>query len=505
MTQNLFQPSSLTGSVGAQAGALIAGRSIGFVRGVLLAWLLSQREFGAFQVAVAVVNLLVPLSSLGLTFGVLRYAPTHEVRGTLYAFSRRAGAMVLVIGAATAVLLISAPATVVDLVFATGSGVGTATATTANARVPASLVCMAAVCVFSLIVFHFVVDLMKGLRLFRAASLMETLGVVLFSSLALLAPAVGYASADSVVLAYGVGNVATVVLFLPPLLRYVRAQPADVRAESELPRIDSALLRYSVWIAASQVAWHGLQQYVLWHLAIVGGYALAATYFAVRLFAQLILLGGQTLSRAFSANVTRVWEATGPEDALVRLEAGSKIGCLAILSGAVLLSLVKPWILMAFPSGYSAGADCFEPLLLAYAWFAALEFLLIRFHLEKKSVYTFWASLAGALANIGLAIVVMGLPGAAATSDAGSMLVRASWVCAAGSGVSILTCLTVLTMSRKRPSASVLLLIIAFVSLGAGTIAATATLALMAACCMSPAGLFGLAERTIIANWFRGR
>ncbi len=504
LTQTLFVPASLAGSIGAQAGALIAGRGIGFVRSVLLAWLLSQREFGVFQVAVAVVNLLVPLCSLGLTFGVLRYAPAHEVRGTLGVFSRRAVEMVLFVAILTAGLLMSAPAAIVDFVFAAGTQVNPS-ASSAVGHAPEGLVSVAAVCIVSLIVFHLAVDLMKGLRLFRAASLMEVLGVVLFSSLALIAPALGFDSANAVLLAYGLGNVVTCVFFLPRLLTYIKGRPIDRDATAKVPRLDTTLLRYSVWIAASQVAWHGLQQYVLWHLAIVAGYTQAATFFAVRLFAQLVLLGGQTLSRAFSANVTRVWETSGSEDALLRLDAGSKVGFLAILSGAVTLVLLKPWVLAAFPSDYAAGADCFEPLLLAYSWFAAMEFLLIRFHLEQKSVFTFWTSAAGATANVLLALMIMGTPGAPATFDAATMLQYGSWVCTAASAVSMLTCLVALTVSGKRPDITTLLLVASFASLGAGRYAALVMLLLLLACSLTPIGLFSTAERSIISDWRKGR
>lgn len=510
-THKLFAPAGLTASVGASAGALLAGRSIGFVRGVVLAWLLSQRAFGLFHVAVAVVNLLVPLSSLGLTHGVLRYAPAHEVAGTLGPFARRVGLLVLVIAAAVGGVLLFAPSSITESIFAAGAGIDVIASTSPasdaapTGAAPRGLVVTAVACTFSLVLFHLVLDLMKGLRLFRAAAAMDVLGVFLFSSLAVGAPSAGFDSADAVLLAYGLGNVLAVLVFWPPLIRYLRAQRSDSAGRPSKPLIDAKLIRFSFWIAISQVAWHGLQQYVFWHLAMVSGNAVAAVYFAVRLFAQLVLLGAQTLSRAFSANVTRTWEATGRAAALARLEAGGKVGLLAVFAGAVLMAFLKPWILKAFPSDYAPGSSCFDALVLAYAWFGALEFLLIRFHLEEQSVWTFVTSVTGAIANVVLACAVLGRPGDAAAVGVVEMLPRAGWVCAAGSGLSVLACLTVLTLTGKRPSVWTVLLIVGMGGLGVGWAWGAGLLALAVAAAVGRVGVFTSGERALIAGWRHGR
>lgn len=500
--RNLFLPAGLTGSVGAQAGALVIGRGIGLVRGIALTWLLTQREFGVFQVAVAVVNLLVPLTSLGLSQGILRYAPAHEVAGTLAKFSRRAAMSLISIGAASAVVLLLAPKWVTNLLFSVGS---VADAVAASGSQTRSLVVTAIICTFSLLLFHLVVDLMKGLRLFRAAGLMEIVGVVLFSGLAVAAPAVGYDSADVVLLMYGLGNAVTIVFFAAPLIRYIRSQRVDADASSSLPLVDRRLLRYSLWIAASQVAWHAMQQYVLWHLALVGGSALAATFFAVRLFAQLVLLSAQTVSRSLSANVTRVWEATSRQAAVDRLETGSKAGILIVLAGVSAMALFKPLILRAFPEGFAIGRDCFEPLLLAYGWLSVLEFLVIRFYLEEQSVNAFIVSIVGALANVALAVIVLRTPEAGAGLDPAALLMKAGWVCAAAAGITVLACIIALHRRGHRPQFWTVALAAAAASIGAGGVVGLAVFGGLACIALFQWGVFTPAERAIIVSWRSGR
>ncbi len=503
LTRTLFTPAGLSASVGAQAGALIAGRGVGLVRGVALAWLLSQHEFGILQLSVAVVNLLVPLTSLGLSHGILRYVPAHEAGGTLAAFTRRAAALLLTVAAAAAVLLLLAPQSAARFVFAAGGGPGAGGP--AFQPVTTNLVRVAVACTFSLVIFHLVVDMMKGLRLFRAASVMETVGVVAFSVLAVTAPAVGFDSANAVLLAYGLGNLATVILFLPGLVIYIRSQPVRPEAVSALSAVDGTLIRFSVWMAASQVAWHGLQQYLLWHLAWIGGYRLAGTYFVVRLFAQLILLGAQTLARALSANVTRVWETAGPELALMRLEAGTKLGCIFILAGGAIVASVRPWILQVFPGAYAAGEQCLNPLVLAYALFGALEFLLIRFHLEEKSLLTFWTSVCGAVANVLLAFALIGVPGAPGADHPAAMLTRAGWVCAAGAACAVLTAWLLMAVIGKPPQPGTMLVVASIAVVGVGPGWGLALAAILAVATVTKLGVFSAVERTVIREWSRGR
>ena len=57
----LFQPSSIAQSLGIYLPSAAAYRLLGLARGILLAWLMSEREFGLFQLAILGVSLLFPV------------------------------------------------------------------------------------------------------------------------------------------------------------------------------------------------------------------------------------------------------------------------------------------------------------------------------------------------------------------------------------------------------------------------------------------------------------
>lgn len=476
---------------------MVVGRFIGFARGVILTWLLSAGEYGLFYVAVAVVNVLVPLCGMGLSQGVLRYAPAHEVTGTLRRFVRRATLLTLAVGLAGCGVLV---------IFARPFGTwlfGTPHAS-AETDSPIRLVWATAICVYSLVVYHLVADLMKGLRLFRAASLMEVLGTVLFSSVAIVAPLLGFTRADAILLSYGLGNVATVFLVAPPLMRSIRKRAVGAPAAEPDSWIDGKLLRYSLWIAGTAMSWHLLQQYAFWHLAKVSGNELAGAYYAARLFAQLLVGGALTLSSSLSANVTRVWEAFDRREALSRLETGTKVGCLVILASAVPMSLAKHGLVRVYASQYAVAAECFDAVLLGFAWYAVLQFLSIRFHLEERSILSFWTSLAGALASIVFSLAWMGYPGEPATLDPTTMIVRAGWVCAGGAGVSVLVCLWLLR-SRGGFRLATVGLILAPASLLAGGVYGSLLLVFLVVLSICGGAVFSTAERSMIVGWCRGR
>ncbi len=78
----------------------MVSRFVGLFRGVALAWLIPQGQFGLFGVALLVVNVLLPVCSAGLYEGVTRYVPWHESAGTLRRFLVRSS--VLAVGLALA-------------------------------------------------------------------------------------------------------------------------------------------------------------------------------------------------------------------------------------------------------------------------------------------------------------------------------------------------------------------------------------------------------------------
>ena len=104
-SDSLYSADSVVTSIGASAAVSVVSRLIGLVRGIALAWLIPQAQFGLFGVALLIVNVLLPLCSAGLYEGIGRYVPLHESAGTLRAFVIRSSLVVVVVAlVATAVL-----------------------------------------------------------------------------------------------------------------------------------------------------------------------------------------------------------------------------------------------------------------------------------------------------------------------------------------------------------------------------------------------------------------
>ncbi|MHA1600319.1 MAG: hypothetical protein ACTSW2_05795, partial [Alphaproteobacteria bacterium] len=95
----LFRSRSISQSLGIYLPIAAAYRLIGLARGVILAWLLTEREFGLFQLALLGGNVLLPVCGVGLNEALARYVPQYEARGVLCSFLRRALPFVLVVSA----------------------------------------------------------------------------------------------------------------------------------------------------------------------------------------------------------------------------------------------------------------------------------------------------------------------------------------------------------------------------------------------------------------------
>lgn len=492
---------------------MIIGRVLGLARGIALAWLVTREEFGLFHVALALVNVLMPLCSMGLPQGLLRYAAVHEAAGTLLVFVRRAMWLCLAIAAAGSVVLAVAADPLGRVFFAANE----AAPIEQSGAPTASLLRIGAGCVFSLVLYHLVSHLMKGLRLFRAANLMEVSGALLFTGSAIGAALVGYRTAGALLMAYALSNLVSVALFAPSLFRSLRSYVRSAGQSVSDSAIGGQLLRYSVWMAGAAVVWHGLQNYALWHLAKAGGNELGGSFQAARLFAQLLLWGALGAATVLTSHAARVWESGNRDQSVTELQAASKLGLLVILGGAVLMSLAKDWLIRMFRSDYALGATCFDPLLLGYAWFAATLLLSVRFHLAERSVYSFFASLAGMAVSIGAAFLLLGGFDSWSGRTPAEMILRAGWVCAAGGGASVVACMLLLTVGgakrevkdMKRGRSPALgsggvvtgLLILSMVSVGFGGLYGMVVLGVAVVAAVSGLGVFTSTERSVLSKW----
>jgi O-antigen/teichoic acid export membrane protein len=507
----LFVADGLTLSAGAEGGAMVIGRVVGLARGIALTWLVTQEEFGLFHVGMAAVNLLVPVCSLGLPQGVLRYAPAYEAGGMLSSFARRAAQATLIVALIGSVLLIVAAGPLGDIVFSPNTDIanpsnvsGTASAVSGGS---VQLVRIAAACVFSLVLFHLVSHLMKGLRLFRAASLMEIVGATSFSVAAIVVAVMGHRTAVALLLTYAASNVVSVLVFLPSLLVCLRSYPSAAGSNVEDAGVGARLLKYSVWMAGTALMWNGVLNYALWHVAKVGGNDLAGVFRAMGLLAQPLIWCATGAATVLSAHVLRVWESADRERAITGLRAAGKAGMLVIMIIATVLSLSKTLLVRMFRDEYAFGLECLDPMLLGYAWFAATILLSIRFHVAERSVLSFWTWFVGLSVSVVAAYVLMGSPwviGSAGIPPQ-ELVARAGCVCAAGGGASVVMCLVLLTRHGMGSDGVMSVLIVATLSVGFGGLISLIVVGVLLAALRGGVGAFTVAERRMCREFLQRR
>jgi O-antigen/teichoic acid export membrane protein len=451
-SHSLFRADSIALSLGVNTVAMVLQRGLGLLRGVLLVWLMTTAQFGLLGVSLLVTNLLLPLCSLGLYEGVARYTPQYEAAGRLRRFAAKGTALIGLMGLITTAALLLAAESVGAALFSTAPLEGDGAAT--SPAEAAALARAALLCVFTLVLYHSVLGLLKGLRMFRALSAAELLAAVLFTVLALGLAGAGWGTARVLMLVYAASNVLTILVFAPGLCRRL------VRAEAEAPRppvepgighdnerpVWSTLLKYSVWVGGTTMLWHALAYYPTWHLLKVTDEATVGTLHAVRMITQFVQIAAVMLAQVVAAAVNRTWEHEGRESAVAQLDRLTKLSLLALLGGAILLVIARPVMMRLLPGKVAAGVAAYQPLLLFFFVVGAILLITIRLNLLEKPRLVFFAWLMGCAASLTTCFAFLGPPSELFANGSEQALRVAAWAGVCG----VVTALLVLLVLVHR-------------------------------------------------------
>ena len=246
--RRLFVADSMAGSLSLYLPATAITRLIGLARGMILPHLIPASAFGLFQLAILAINVLNPLCNGGLYEGLARYVPEHEARGTLGPWLRRALTLAAVVTIACVALVMLAAGPLGYAFFAT---LGTAQAASADAATCRRLMYLAGLGVACVVAYFLLVAVFKGLRMFRAVSLMELGNNVGFTGLTILLAWLGWKSAGAMTLCYVAALVSMIVLFAGPLAGVVRSTAhavPQITVESDQLSL-RPLATFSIWSA----------------------------------------------------------------------------------------------------------------------------------------------------------------------------------------------------------------------------------------------------------------
>ncbi|MGD2108282.1 MAG: hypothetical protein PVI86_02705 [Phycisphaerae bacterium] len=469
---DLYRADSIGASLGASSVAAAGSRLVGLVRGVALAWLIPQAEFGLYGVALLVVNVLLPMCSSGLYEGVMRYAPYHESVGTLRRFVFHSAILVLGLAAtATAGLAVFAEPLSTALFSTAGSSVAAASASTGGGGL-ASLTRASLACVLSLAAFQTFLGLLKGLRMFRALGVVELTAACLFTVAALAGATCGLTTARALITIYALSCVAVVIVFYPGLVLAIRntERPEGRAVGTDRRRPTSRLLTYSVWAAGTAVLWHAVSYYPMWYLLKVSDRETVGTFHAVRLITQLIHVGAVMLTSILAANVTRAWEHEGRASAVPRLELLTKASILLLILSASVLAIVRPAAFWLFPSAFAAGKAAYNPLILFFLIVGMVAVVTVRFNLLEKPRLVCMAWLTGAVVNVVASYLLLTPHWSGVVVTDAAALSAAAWAGVLGASATAVSCLVLVSHQGLPVLRTTVLLIVGGYALAAGWI-----------------------------------
>jgi O-antigen/teichoic acid export membrane protein len=394
--KGLYASSSLNQAMGVYLPATLAYRLINFGRILLLTWFMTKQQFGLLSMILLVMNVLTPLCSLGLNEAVTRYVPQYETRGALWGFLVRSFGLLLALTGASVLLICLFSKRLGDFFYAQATD---ATIRELFGKDAPELAQLSGVVIGLLIVYFYLLAVMKGLRMFNAISVMEMVHGVLFLGLSVLAIAMDHLSAFTLTALYGIALFIPAVYFGFGLARAIAAW----RVQRDGPNDDEwalRLLRFSVWTTLAGITWQVLVYYPQWFLNKVHGHEAVAVFSAVRQIGNFILIGAVAVVTVVMTTVTKTWESRGREAAQRQLSLAFRGTGLALLLLCVVLALCKDMIILMFRDEYSPGAAILPLHLLFFLIGAYLAFLPIHFHLIEKARHLFWPWALGFASNV---------------------------------------------------------------------------------------------------------
>ncbi len=513
--RGLFRSETITQALTVYLPATAIFRLVGLGRNVLLTWLLlDQAEFGLFALALVVINLLNPLNSLGLNEAVTRYTPLYETRQMLRAFLARALPLVAGVAALGMAALLKTDHALGPALFQTVS-IDPRLAWLAKGRA-IGLMQNVAWATFTLIIYFMALSVLKGLRMYRVLSLMELTHGVIFTGMAIIVVMIGKGTAIALVACYMMSLWIALACFGLPAALHLMLEPAQDEPLEGDPLI-RRMFAFSLWAALAAVMWQGMQNYPLWYLNRIHGSDAAGVFGAMRTISQYVVVAAVAVSTVVMTAVTKLWESEGRRPADRLLTLAFKATSLVLLSGCVVMALLRHEIAALFDPRYRPGAEVIPLLLLTFLMAGNLAFLAIHFTLIEKTRFLFWPWTVGVGCNVLVGMwLIRGAAGGPAVDGAiaklgraisplvncgaGTPLGSAGWTGALAVIAATVVCLLLLRVERRPVGAGGYAMVIA-----AGTLAlewylmVPAILALWVTC-LTSRRIFSAEEKAVLAE-----
>lgn len=399
-----FQSIALEQSMGTYLPATVAFRLINFGRIVLLAYFMTEYQFGMLSMVLLVVNVMTPLCSFGLNDAIVRYVPQYEQQGSLAAFLQKSFVLLLMLAAIGVMIFLWFSPELSRFFYAQGFIDGKPPEDSGDIT---QLTRLSGIVIGLMVVYFYLMAVVRGLRMFGALSRLELLHGLLFLLGGFVAVLTDNLSALVLTACYAFSLLIPIVYYGLGLYRIVNGWQTKTRFASN-DRLASKLLWFSIWTALAGMTWQVLLFYPVWFLNKIHGPEDVAVFTAIRQIAQFILIGGVAVSAVVMTNVTKTWESEGKEAAERKLSLAFRGTGLGLLALCTVLALGKDFIILIYRPEFEPGSDIMPLQLLFFLMGAFLAFLPGHFHLREKTWYMVWPWIIGIISNALLAFWLAG-------------------------------------------------------------------------------------------------
>ncbi|MGD9645097.1 MAG: lipopolysaccharide biosynthesis protein [Pirellulales bacterium] len=393
---------------------------LGLARGVLFCRWLAPEQLGRWDLALGLLTFATPLLLAGIPGSFGRYVGHYRQRGGLGRFVWQSlmvclGAMLLAAGA-----LALAARPFASFYFGDAAMAG--------------LVRAVALTLITLAGYGFVVELLTALRLFRASSLVQLARTTAFLAFGALLVGGWQPSATSIVAAFALASVASIVLALWWLVAVWREGP---HVEPSGPVVIwRRVLPFAMGVWLCNIVTNSFDMvnpYMLAHFSRLPhqeALAEVGNLHSARILPLLLMAFSNTLASMLIPHLTHSWEIGRREDVGRDVRLFVKLYALALAVGTAVVLLMAPFLFgVVFRGKYDGGLHVLPWTLLSASWmgiaFVAQTYLWCR---EEARLSSF-ALAIGLVINLtcnALLVPLWGLQGTVTAGAAGMLTVLAA-------------------------------------------------------------------------------
>ncbi|MCP4376566.1 MAG: hypothetical protein GY794_10395 [bacterium] len=428
VVRKLYRVGTLGELMGIHVSVTVLQRVLGFVRMLVLAWMLVPEHMSLWGLGVMIFSILGPLMTLGTDTGTERYVSLFETRGRLEMFYRRMRFGVLTLVLVVSIALMASARPITSIVISVGKGVPGVT------RDQQVMICCLALINAMLMALHFnVLAFLKGMRVYRIVSIVHILFSVLFTVLALVVLRF-WPTATAALIIHAVALGVTLLVALGFLhfgihhtgghrhrttdrRKHPRPGHIDRRAPKPVKKLPRNLFRRlatfglisvlgtALWCANSYISF-----YMLFRNQELNKSQAGVFFVFMRLAHPVVLLANAAWAVLF-VHVARRWESGQRDNAMDVLETAYKGIAMAIMTLAVLIYATAPYWVLILKSQYHCGVELVGPLLMSFLSVAFMALLTMTARLRERPAVIAAAAILSGVANVFLGSIWIGQHG----------------------------------------------------------------------------------------------